>query len=156
MSRYQVALLRGALLYLLATAGVGVVLSLRPDLVGILAPTHAHLGLVGFFLSTVMGVAFWMMPRPGGIRQEGWEAGCFYLLNGGLLLRAVSEPWWRSSGIALAHDMFVVSGAVTFTAVAAFAWAMRRRIVTVETVRAMGRDRRGVGGAGQPGSDGRR
>ncbi len=142
MSRYQVALLRGAVLYLLATAALGVLFTLRPDLVGLFGPTHAHLGLVGFFLSTVMGVAFWMMPRPGGIRQESWEAACFYLLNAGLVLRAVAEPWWRASQARLPHDLFVTSGALTLAAVVAFAWAMRRRIVTKDEVRARSRGRR--------------
>ena len=142
MSRYEVALLRAAVLYLLVTAAFGVLFTLRPGLVGLFGPTHAHLGLVGFFLSTVMGVAFWMMPRPGGIRQEGWEAACFYLLNAGLLLRAVAEPWWRASRAPLPHDLFVTSGALTLAAVAAFAWAMRRRIVTKDEVRARSRGRR--------------
>jgi hypothetical protein len=142
VSRYQVALLRGAVVYLLATAAFGVLFTLRPGLVGLFGPTHAHLGLVGFFLSTVMGVAFWMMPRPGGIRQEGWEAACFYLLNAGLVLRAVAEPWWRASQARLPHDLFVASGALTLAAVVAFAWAMRRRIVTKDEIRARSRGRR--------------
>lgn len=143
MSRYEVLLLRAAVLYLVATAAVGVLLAVRPALAPALGPTHAHLGLVGFFLSTVMGVAFWMMPRPGGIRQEGWEAACFYLLNGGMLLRAFTEPWWRLGGGPAAHDLFVISGVATLAAVVAFAWAMRRRLVTVEVVRARSRGRRG-------------
>lgn len=134
--------MRGAVLYLLATAALGVLFTLRPGLVGLLGPTHAHLGLVGFFLSTVMGVAFWMMPRPGGIRQEGWEALCFYLLNAGLLLRAAAEPWWRATLAPLPHDLFAASGALTLAAVVAFAWAMRRRIVTKDEVRARSRGRR--------------
>jgi hypothetical protein len=142
VSRYEVALLRGAVVYLLATAAFGVLFTVRPGLVGLFGPTHAHLGLVGFFLSTVMGVAFWMMPRPGGIRQEGWEAACFYLLNTGLVLRTVAEPWWRASLAALPHDLFMVSGMLTFAAVIAFAWAMRRRIVTKDEVRARSRGRR--------------
>ena len=46
-------------------------MAVRPGLAGVLAPTHGHLGTVGFMLSMVMGVAFWMMPRPGGMRQTG-------------------------------------------------------------------------------------
>ncbi len=147
MSRYQVALLRGAVLYLLATAALGMLFTVRPGLVGALGPTHAHLGLVGFFLSTVMGVAFWMMPRPGGIRQEGWEAACFYLLNAGLLLRAGAEPWWRLTAAPAAHTLFVVSSALALAAVACFAWAMHGRLVTVATVRARSRGRKGAGGS---------
>jgi len=145
MSRYEVALLRGAVLYLLATAALGVAFTIRPGLVAVLGPTHAHLGLVGFFLSTVMGVAFWMMPRPGGIRQERWEAACFYLLNAGLVLRAGAEPWWRLTAAPAAHALFVAAGALALAAVVCFAWAMRSRLVTVEVVRARSRGRRGSG-----------
>lgn len=142
MSRYEAWLLRGAVVYLLATGALGVLFTVRPGLVAAFGPTHAHLGLVGFFLSTVMGVAFWMLPRPGGIRQEGWEAACFYTLNAGMLLRAASEPWWRMTGDALAHALFVAAGGLAFLAVACFAWAMRRRIVTVEVLRAHSRGAR--------------
>jgi len=141
VSRYEVALLRGAVVYLLATAAFGVLFTLRPGLVAVFGPTHAHLGLVGFFLSTVMGVAFWMMPRPGGIRQERWEASCFYLLNTGMVLRTVAEPWWRATRAAGPHDLFAASSALTLAAVVAFAWAMRRRIVTKDAVRALSRGR---------------
>lgn len=142
MSRYEAWLLRGAVLYLLATGAFGVLFTVRPGLTAAFGPTHAHLGLVGFFLSTVMGVAFWMLPRPGGIRQEGWEAACFYSLNAGMVLRAVSEPWWRLTGAALPHGLFVAAGGLSLTAVACFAWAMRRRIVTVEVLRAHSRGAR--------------
>ena len=51
MSRWQVAFLRCALVWLLANGALGIVVALRPGLTGVLAPTHAHLGMIGFFLS---------------------------------------------------------------------------------------------------------
>ncbi|WP_243454911.1 hypothetical protein [Meiothermus sp. CFH 77666] len=78
---------------MLYTVLTGTAFYLWPGLVPYLKTTHVHAGLVGFFLNLVMGVAFWMMPRPAQIRQEGLEAMAYYTLNAGLLLRLVAEPW---------------------------------------------------------------
>lgn len=159
VSLMQAWLLRMGLVYLLLTGALGVGFTVRPGWVGVLGPTHAHLGLVGFFLSTVMGVAFWMMPRPGGLRQGGWEAAVFVLLNAGMVARIVGEPWARLGGGVLAHAVFVASGVLMLGAMACFAWAMSRRVVTRETLWRRGRaaraaagDRRGGAGGGAAGA----
>src|SRR5690606_30512224 len=87
VSRWQVAFLRAALLWLVATGALGLWVTLSPGLSALVRPTHAHMGTIGFFLGMVMGVAFWMLPRPGGIRQTGLEAATFLLLQAGLVLR---------------------------------------------------------------------
>lgn len=92
------------------------------------------MGFLGFFLAMVMGVAFWMLPRPGGIRQTGLEAATFFLLQAGLALRVVGEPWWRSSGGSLPHTIFVVSGFMVLAAMLTFAYAMTKRVVTMKVV----------------------
>jgi len=119
----------------------GTAMAVRPGLAGVLAPTHGHLGTVGFMLSMVMGVAFWMMPRPGGMRQTGYEAVTFALLQSGMAARVVGEPWWRLTGDPMPHALFAVSGALTFAATVSFALAMSRRFVTVEAIRAAARPR---------------
>ncbi len=55
-----------------------------------------HLLTVGWLLQLITGVAFWMFPRhptrpPRGDVRLGWTG--FGLLNAGLLLRLVGEPW---------------------------------------------------------------
>jgi hypothetical protein len=55
-----------------------------------------HLLTVGWLLQLITGVAFWMFPRhptapPRGDARLGWWG--FSLLNLGLLLRLVGEPW---------------------------------------------------------------
>ncbi len=142
MSRWQVAFLRAALAWLVAAGALGVAVALRPGWVGVLAPTHAHMATVGFFLGMVMGVAYWMLPRPGGIRQTGSEAVTFVLLQLGVLARVVGEPWWRLTGTPAAHALFVASGGLVLASMVSFAWAMRRRIVTLDTLRAKGVGRR--------------
>lgn len=54
---------------------------------------HAHILLVGFFMNVVMGVAFWMFPRPPDRRMnEPLAVAAYGLLNFGLLIR-VSFEW---------------------------------------------------------------
>jgi NnrS protein len=60
-----------------------------------------HLLTVGWLLQLITGVAFWMFPRhptapPRGDDRPGWAG--FGLLNLGLLLRLVGEPWRLNGG----------------------------------------------------------
>ncbi len=146
MSRWQVAFLRAALLWLVATGAVGLYVTISPGAAGIMRATHAHMGTIGFFLAMVMGVAFWMLPRPlprpGGIRQAGLEGVTFVLLQLGLLLRVVAEPWWRSGGGQLPHALFITSGVLVLLAMITFGWAMSKRVVTIATIREKGLGRR--------------
>lgn len=128
------AFLRAALFWLVATGAVGVYTSINPGFTGLISATHAHMGILGFFLAMVMGVAFWMMPRPGGIRQTGLEAVTFALLQIGLVLRVVGEPWWRSGGGSLPHTLFIASGFIVLAAMLTFAYAMTKRVVTMKVV----------------------
>lgn len=135
MSRFQVLLVRASLVWLLTTATLGVVFMLAPGVAGAFRTTHVHLGVIGFFLSMVMGVAFWMMPRPGGVRQVRFEAATFFLLHGGLALRVVTEPVWRSTGASGWWAAMVASGVLQLAAIVVFAVAMHARVVTVDTIK---------------------
>lgn len=60
-----------------------------------------HLLTVGWLLQLITGVAFWMFPRhptqpPRGNVRLGWAG--FGLLNAGLLLRLIGEPWQLGFG----------------------------------------------------------
>ena len=142
MSKWQVAFLRAALGWLVATGLLGVLVSIWPGLSGPFRTTHAHMGVVGFFLAMVMGVAFWMLPRPGGIRQTNWEATTFLLLQAGLVMRVVSEPVWRTTLGRGWHVLFVTSSVLVLAAMVVFALAMSRRVVTIDTLREKGSGRR--------------
>ena len=85
MSRWEVAFLRCALAWRVLAGLAGMAMAVWPHLAGAIAPTHGHLGLTGFMLSMVMGVAYWMLPRPGGVRQAGYEAVTFALLQSGMV-----------------------------------------------------------------------
>lgn len=146
MSFAQVWFLRSALVWLVTTGALGVYVSFNPGQAALLAPTHAHVGTVGFFLSMVMGVAYWMLPRPGGLRQPRAELATLLFLQAGMLLRVVGEPWWRATGLVLPLVLFRVSGALVLLAMLTFAAAAWRRVVSIEALRAAARPRRGAGG----------
>jgi hypothetical protein len=134
MSRYETYLIRAGLVYLFLTGLLGLLFSLQPQWSAYFRTTHLHLGFLGFFLSLVMGVAYWMMPRPGGVRQEGLEALTFYLHNAGLLLRIIAEPWWRYSGDSRLKLLTSVSAMLLLLAISVFVWAMWQRVKTKEAI----------------------
>lgn len=127
--------IRTSFLYLGYTALTGTLFYLFPGLVPYLKPGHVHAGLVGFFLSMVMGVAYWMIPRPGGLRQDRLELATYLLLNAGLLLRLVLEPLFLS-GYPF-RPALVLSGLLQLGAVLVFAYAMQRRVYTSDMLRAL-------------------
>lgn len=132
MSLYEYLLVRSSFVYLIYTALSGTAFYIWPGLLAYFKATHVHAGLVGFFLSMVMGVAYWMMPRPGQIRQERMEAASFFLLNSGLILRLVFEPWQLYKPEAPLRPLLVLSGLLQIAAVGVFAYAMSKRVLTKE------------------------
>ncbi len=97
-SRYFI---RTALLYLVAAFLVGELVLINQALaidgrIGLLMPVFYHLLMVGWVTQLICGVALWMFPplsreRPRGDERLGWAT--YVLLNVGLLLRAICEPW---------------------------------------------------------------
>lgn len=66
-----------------------------PAFVQTLSPVYFHLFLVGWVTELIFGVVFWMFPKysmekPRGSEDLAWAI--FWLLNVGLLFRAVGEP----------------------------------------------------------------
>ncbi|GGN04424.1 hypothetical protein GCM10007092_18670 [Thermus composti] len=136
MGFWHFLFVRAALFYLVYTALLGTLFYFLPSLVGPFRPSHVHAGLVGFFLQMVMGVAYWMMPRPGGLRQDRLEALTFFLLNAGLLLRLVLEPLYLMGKEGL-RPWLGLSGGLQLAATLVFAHAMTRRVVTADRLRKM-------------------
>ena len=134
MSRWEANLIRAGLIYLLLTAGLGVAFFAAPISAAVFRTTHIHLGVLGFFLSMMMGVAYWMMPRPGGLRQERAEAWTFWLLNVGLIVRTVVEPWSRLGGPDVLQPIGVGAGVLLLAAISVFVVSMFARVKTVEEI----------------------
>jgi hypothetical protein len=87
------------MLYLLAALvlSIGLQPPLRNELPFLAAvwPTYLHLLVLGWLTQLIFGVALWLFPkhspgRPRGDERLGWAS--FFLLNAGLVLRALAEP----------------------------------------------------------------
>jgi hypothetical protein len=145
VSRTQVAFIRTATIYLVLTGGLGVAMMIEPAWTGILRIAHTHAGFLGFFLSFVMGVAFWLMPRPGGERTPRLEAVTFVTYHGGLALRMIADPIARATGAGWAGPVTIVAGTTTLIGMIVFAASMWRRARSAETLRRLRTepDRRG-------------
>jgi hypothetical protein len=98
-------MLRTSLIWLLVGFIVGAAMLTDSALPGQwrlwLAPTHAHMLFVGWFLQFVVGVAYWLLPRKRSPEQplgygERTAAIAVAALNLGLLLRILGEPAERT------------------------------------------------------------
>jgi hypothetical protein len=97
------------LLYFVLTFVLGAALLLLEAFVqpipGVFAIEHAHLGDVGWLANLVIGIALWMLPlnrerfpETQGRYPSAVVYACFILLNGGLVLRLLAEPWFLLGG----------------------------------------------------------
>jgi vacuolar-type H+-ATPase subunit I/STV1 len=100
-------MLRAALTWLLAGFVIGAAMLTDRALPGQwrlwMAPSHAHMLFVGWFLQFAVGVAYWLLPRQRSTQRPlGYRERAAYLavgaLNLGLVLRIVAEPVERTGG----------------------------------------------------------
>ncbi|MGH7499440.1 MAG: hypothetical protein ACREL3_11400, partial [Gemmatimonadales bacterium] len=105
MPRLTRWLIRAAMLYLVAALALGIIMqspfAAQSPLTRAIWPAYLHLLVVGWLTQLIFGVAYWMFPRysaeqPRGSERLGWAA--LVLLNVGLVLRAVAEPWHSVTG----------------------------------------------------------
>jgi hypothetical protein len=130
---------KAGLVYLALTFILGSVLliveALGRPLPASLAIEHAHLGGVGWLVNVVIGIALWMLP----LNRERFPAtqgrypsavvyACFALLNGGLIVRLVVEPWFVASGDRIAAALLVFAALAQPLAVVLFVWIAWLRI----------------------------
>lgn len=130
MDRLSSVMARASFIWLLAGALAGAAMMLDEALPGAwrawMAPTHAHMLFVGWFVQFAIGVGYWLLPRkrspalPLGYRERP-ALLAMALLNAGLLLRVAIEPAQRSG-----HDggwttpLLGTSGALQLIAFAIF------------------------------------
>jgi len=98
LTRYFI---KTSLVYLVLTLLVSVLLDVNDvfdvplSLAGTF-PVYIHLLAIGWLTQLIFGVAYWMFPvfsreKPRASENLGWLT--YGLLNLGLVLRAVAEPW---------------------------------------------------------------
>jgi hypothetical protein len=106
-----------ALLIAVLQAGRG--LFPLPAAVGALTPVYFHLLMVGWVTQLIFGVVFWMFPKPSAARPRGSEPlgwATYVLLNAGLLLRVVAEPWQALAPGDLAGSALALSAVLQWLA----------------------------------------
>ncbi|MGQ9597781.1 MAG: hypothetical protein ACUVWZ_00010 [Anaerolineae bacterium] len=134
-------LVKASVLYLCLGALLGVVLlfhrwvPLSPAIV-LLKTSHVEFLLVGWLTQLIVGVAWWLFPplqiglspfspqpERRGQAQRGSEFlfwTTFVCLNGGVWLKALCEPLYRGTGLALwsglssLSSLFLLAAAITF------------------------------------------
>ena len=94
-------MLRTSMLWLLAGVAIGAAMLVDRVLPGQwrawLAPSHAHMLFVGWFLQFAVGIAYWLLPRrrsparPLGYHEQAATLAVI-ALNLGLLLRVAAKP----------------------------------------------------------------
>ena len=119
--------IRAALLYLIGALVLLGLPALGVEALRVVGPSAIHLLTVGWLTQLILAVAFWMFPLLPKPRQRGDErlmAAALLLLNGGVLLRLVAEPWqalhpggsWAIAGLglsALLQAASAVAGAIS-------------------------------------------
>jgi hypothetical protein len=116
--------LKTALLYLVLSLLTGVVLAARgvlrlPAAFAGLSPVYFHLLMVGWVTQLIFGVVFWMFPKQSPARPRGSERlawATYVLLNGGLMLRALAEPWMTAAPGGLPGSLLAVSAMLQWLA----------------------------------------
>ena len=96
---------------------------------------HGHAGFVGWLLNTVIGVALWLLPlnrtrfpESQGRYPERATRTSFYLLNVGLALRLLCEPWFFSTHNTVASALLIFAAVLQLGGVAVVAWILWQRI----------------------------
>jgi hypothetical protein len=120
--------IKTALVYLILALVIGLVLASAgvfslPFSVGGLTSIYFHLFMVGWISQLIFGVANWMFPilnrdAPRGSETLGWAT--YFLVNAGLLLRAISEPLLASGGAGVWGILLALSSALLVLAGLAF------------------------------------
>ena len=134
MLRLHQLFIKTGLLFLLLGTTLGAFLQVREAFgVGMsfkVMTIHLHLMAIGFVLMLIMGVAYWMFPRPSGETSReaardplAWSS--YFLLVPGLLLRAVG---YRLLSPAPARVMLLLSAALQAGGIFCFVLAIWKRV----------------------------
>ena len=101
---------------------------------------HTHLALVGGMLLMIVGVALWMFPLDRGRFPEArgrYEPAvaraCYFLLTGGLLLRAVVEPFAADAPGGLPGILLVIAATSQAAGFLTFLFSIWTRVRAVGT-----------------------
>lgn len=111
--------------------------ALGKPLPAIVSVEHAHLGFVGWLVNLVIGIALWFLPlnreafpETQGRYPRHLPETIFVLLNGGLAIRLIAEPFIFRGEPSPVGPFIVLSALAQFVAIVLFgsiAWQRVRR-----------------------------
>lgn len=119
--------IRTSLLYLIVGLLLGLLQALPggrlPTALGGLTVVYYHLLMVGWLTQLIFGVAYWMFPvtpshQPRGSQILVWMT--YFLLNAGLILRAVAEPMLAARPAPIWGPALAVSAGLQWLAAMSF------------------------------------
>lgn len=120
--------IKTSFLYLIVALLIGVLLVGRsvwqlPAWLAGLSPVYFHLLMVGWVTQLIFGVAYWMLPKYSQQQPHGFDSvwwATFWLLNIGVLLRAIAEPLRATPSTALWGWLLATSAVLQWLAGIAF------------------------------------
>lgn len=113
--------IKTALIYLALALALGIALAL--GVTNGFFPVYIHLLVFGWLTQLIFGVALWMFPKYSSAKLRGhaWLGwATFLLLNAGLILRILFEPFHRRTPSPLSGWMLVVAALLQWLAGMAF------------------------------------
>lgn len=128
-----------SLLYLVATFLAGAAIAIYEAAGVPIRPVwmtiHTHIGVVGWLVNLVIGIALWMLPlnrerfpQTAGRYPAAAPMLCYLLLNVGLLDRIVAEALWSYFGGTPAAIAFGASGVLQVAGIIVFVAVAWRRV----------------------------
>jgi len=128
--------IKTALLFFLLGLALGFwVLLLRlqgePAMIGVLISAHTHLVLFGFVIMLIMGVAYWMFPRPAkeDIRYSPKMAELnYWLITVGTVIRTLGELYYYMTGEMGVYALIIIGAMSQLLSGFVFSWNIWSRI----------------------------
>lgn len=125
-----------ALVYLVAALLLGALRAAQgplglPSFLTVAGPVYVHLLVVGWITGMIFGVAYWMFPKDSPERPRGSDplaVATFVLLNAGLVVRVVAEPWHQVAPSPVLGALLVGSAVSQWFAGLGFALATWPRV----------------------------
>lgn len=127
LTRYFI---KTSLFFLVLALLVGVLLVVKdifaiPLSISGLFPVYIHLLVIGWLTQLIFGVAYWMFPvftreKPRASENVGWNI--YILLNAGLVLRAIAEPWQAQNPTMGSTWLLIISAALQWLSGLLFAF----------------------------------
>lgn len=122
---YQRLLIKSAFIYLFlgGLVGFGMFLGKRFEFLSVLSyyrVAHFHMIFIGTLIQLIMGVALWMFPRkaePPHYTEDREGMPLFIVLNMGVILRSLFEPWAWSRPL-----YYILAGTGMFLEICAIAY----------------------------------